>query len=70
MRCTEWLPASRPMLGFVPHPAWVAPRAAIGDRGRSQKYIFPRGSHQETTHIAIRFFQIHAKGKSAQSERA
>jgi hypothetical protein len=34
MRSTEWLPASRPMLGFVPHPAWVAPRVAIGDRGR------------------------------------
>jgi hypothetical protein len=34
MRSTEWLPASRLLLGFVPHPAGVAPRAAIGDRGR------------------------------------
>ena len=37
MRCTEWLPASRSMLGLVPRPAWIAPRAAIGDRGRSTK---------------------------------
>ncbi len=35
MRSTEWLPASCLLLGFVPHPAGVAPRAAIGDRGRS-----------------------------------
>jgi hypothetical protein len=25
------------MLGFVPHPAWIAPRAALDDRGRSVK---------------------------------
>jgi hypothetical protein len=37
MRSTEWLPASRSMLGLVPRPAWIAPRVAIGDRGRSQK---------------------------------
>jgi hypothetical protein len=27
------------MLGLVPRPAWIAPRLAIGDRGRSQKYM-------------------------------
>jgi hypothetical protein len=37
MRSTEWLPASRLVLGLVPRPARVAPRVAIGDRGRSQK---------------------------------
>jgi hypothetical protein len=34
MRFTEWLPASRLQLGLVPRPARVAPRVAIGDRGR------------------------------------
>jgi hypothetical protein len=37
-RLTEWLPASRLVLGLVPRPARVAPRVAprvaIGDRGR------------------------------------
>jgi len=37
MRSTEWLPASRSVLGLVPRPARIAPRAAIGDRGRSGK---------------------------------
>jgi hypothetical protein len=38
-RLTEWLPASRSMLGLVPRPAWIAPRVAIGDRGRwAKKY--------------------------------
>jgi hypothetical protein len=32
--------------------------------------ISPRGTLQESTHIAIRFFQILAKGKSAHAERA
>jgi hypothetical protein len=41
MRSTEWLPASRLLLGFVPHPAGVAPRAAIGDRGRSENNKTP-----------------------------
>ena len=35
MRSTEWLSASRSVLGLVPRPARIAPRAAIGDRGRS-----------------------------------
>jgi len=35
MRSTEWLPASCLLLGLVPRPAGVTPRAAIGDRGRS-----------------------------------
>jgi hypothetical protein len=39
MRSTEWLPASRLVLGLVPRPARAAPRAAIGDRGRSAKNI-------------------------------
>ena len=33
MRSTERLPASCLLLGLVPHPAGVTPRAAIGDRG-------------------------------------
>jgi hypothetical protein len=70
MRSTEWLPASRLQLGLVPRPAGVAPRAAIGDRGRSQKYIFSRGSLQKSTSGDIRYFQIHAQDKSAQTERA
>jgi hypothetical protein len=37
MRSAEWLPASRLLLGLVPRPAGVAPRAAIGDRGRSER---------------------------------
>jgi len=37
MRSTEHLLASRLVLGFVPHLARVAPRAAIGDRGCSAK---------------------------------
>ncbi len=37
MRCTEWLPASRLLLGLVPHPAGVTPRAGAGDRGRLKK---------------------------------
>jgi hypothetical protein len=37
MRSTEWLPASRLVLGLVPRPARVAPRVAIGDRGRWAK---------------------------------
>jgi hypothetical protein len=37
MRSTEWLPASRLVLGLVPRPARVAPQAAIGDRGRSAR---------------------------------
>jgi hypothetical protein len=34
MRSTEWLSASRSVLELVPRPARIAPRAAIGDRGR------------------------------------
>jgi hypothetical protein len=45
MRSTEWLPASRLVLGLVPRLARVAPRVAIGDRGRSQKYIFYGASY-------------------------
>jgi hypothetical protein len=43
MRSTEWLPVSRSVLGLVPRPARIAPRAAIGDRGRwaKQKYVSP-----------------------------
>jgi hypothetical protein len=37
MRSTEWLSASRSVLGLVPRPARIAPRAAIGDRGRWAK---------------------------------
>jgi len=37
MRSTEWLPASCLLLRLVPRLAGVTPRAAIGDRGRSQK---------------------------------
>jgi hypothetical protein len=33
-RRTEWFPASRLVLGLVPRPARVAPRVAIGERGR------------------------------------
>lgn len=33
-RCTEWLPVSRPMLVAIAPLASVAPRVAIGDRGR------------------------------------
>jgi hypothetical protein len=35
MRCTEWLPVARPKLVRYRSLASVAPRAAIGDRGRS-----------------------------------
>jgi hypothetical protein len=35
MQSTEHLPASRLMLRLVPRPAWIAPRVAIDDRGRS-----------------------------------
>ena len=38
MRSTEWLPASRLVLGFVPHPARVAPRAAVSHLGRNHDY--------------------------------
>jgi hypothetical protein len=41
-RLTEWLPASRLVLGLVPRPARVAPRVGIGDRGRWQKKIAVR----------------------------
>jgi hypothetical protein len=37
MRSTEHLPASRSVLGLVPRPARIAPRAGAGDRGRSAK---------------------------------
>jgi hypothetical protein len=35
-----------------------------------KKHIFPRGSLQEPSHIAIRYFQNHAQSKSAHAERA
>jgi len=35
MRSTESLPTSCLLLGLVPRPTGVTPRAAIGDRGRS-----------------------------------
>jgi hypothetical protein len=53
MRSTEWLPVSRSMLGLVPRPAWIAPRAAIGDRGRSEKKYQPYG-HTYSHHLVGR----------------
>jgi hypothetical protein len=40
------------MLGLVPRPAWIAPRVAIGDRGRSQKIFFPVG-HSKNHHTLL-----------------